>query len=330
MSEKLTVMPYEYPDTSNMILEDDTPLDSFINEKQQRLLTTVFYSGAEIPINVPFIVAANVGLFSDVGDSGIVPDVFLSLNVPGVEQWWKRKVRSYLSWEFGKSPDVVIEIVSPTPGNELGSKLIDYAKLKIPYYVVYDPLQKLSKTWLQVFQLQGTSYIPKKDAWFADVNLGLTLWNGVFENANDTWLRWCDADGNVIKTGDEIKDEIKAEKDAEISQIKAEKDAEIFQKNTQIFQMNAEMSQKDAEISQMNVEMSQKDAEISQMNTEMSQLKQGLLLGIEIGLKFRFGDEAMGILSEISAINDVKLLNGIISQIPLVSSIDELRKLYTE
>ncbi|NES01943.1 MAG: hypothetical protein F6K22_03315 [Okeania sp. SIO2F4] len=60
----MTLLPHEYPDTSNMILEDDTPLDSFINEKQQRLLTTVFYSGAQIPINSPFILAANVGLFS--------------------------------------------------------------------------------------------------------------------------------------------------------------------------------------------------------------------------------------------------------------------------
>ncbi len=305
MSEKLTLLPHEYPDTSNMILEDDTPLDSFINEKQQRLLTTVFYSGAEIPINVPFIVAANVGLFSHVRDSGIVPDVFLSLNIIGSEEWWERNVRSYLFWEFGKSPDVVIEIVSPTPGNELGSKLTDYAQLKIPYYVVYDPLQKLSKTLLQVFQLQFNSYIPKNDAWFADVNLGLTLWNGVFENLNGTWLRWCDADGNVIKTGDEIA---------------AEKNVEISQKDTQI-------SQKDAEISQKDAEISQKDAEISQKN---AQIKQALLLAIEMGLKLKFGDEAVGMLSEISAINDVKLLEGIVSQITQVSSTDELRKLYTE
>ncbi|NER07630.1 MAG: Uma2 family endonuclease, partial [Okeania sp. SIO3C4] len=99
--------------------------------------------------------------------------------------------------------------------------------LKIPYYVVYDPLQKLSKTFLQVFQLQNNSYIPKNDAWFADINLGLTLWNGVFENVNDTWLRWCDESGNVIKTGDEIT----AEKDAEISQ----KDTQISQKDVEIF-----------------------------------------------------------------------------------------------
>ena len=92
----MKLLPHEYPDTSKMILEDDTPLDSFINEKQQGLLTTVFYSGAKIPINVPFIVAANVGLFSHVRDSGIVPDVFLSLNITGAEEWWERNIRSYL------------------------------------------------------------------------------------------------------------------------------------------------------------------------------------------------------------------------------------------
>ncbi|NES02407.1 MAG: Uma2 family endonuclease [Okeania sp. SIO2F4] len=277
MITEMTLLPHEYPDTSNMILEDDTPLDSFINEKQQRLLTTVFYSGAEIPINVPFIVAANVGLFSHVRDSGIVPNVFLSLNIIGSEEWWERNVSSYLFWEFGKPPDVVIEIISPTPGNELGSKLTDYAQLKIPYYVVYDPLQKLSETVLQVFQMQFNSYIPKNDAWFTDINLGLTLWNGRFENINGTWLRWCDADGNVIKTGDEIA---------------VEKDAEISQKDAQI--------------------------------------KQALLLAIEMGLKLKFGDEYVGILSEISAINDVKLLERIVTQIPQVSSMDELRKLYSK
>ncbi|NEP82186.1 MAG: Uma2 family endonuclease [Okeania sp. SIO3B3] len=221
--------------------------------------------------------AANVGLFSYVGDSGIVPDVFLSLNIPGGENWWKHNHRSYLFWEFGKSPDIVIEIVSQTPGNELGSKLTDYAQLRIPYYVVYDPLQKLSETFLHIFQLNGTSYIPKKDAWFADLNLGLTLWNGVFENLNSTWLRWCDVDGNVIKTGDELA---------------VEKDAQISQKDAQI--------------------------------------KRVLLLAIDMGLKLKFADEAVEMLSDISAINDVKLLEGIISQIPQISSTDELRKLYTD
>ncbi|NEP07694.1 MAG: hypothetical protein F6K25_15065 [Okeania sp. SIO2G4] len=186
---------------------------------------------------------------------------------------------------------MVIEIVYPTPGNELGRKLTDYAQLRISYYIVYDPLQKLSKTFVQVFQLHGSSYIPKNDAWFADVNLGLTLWNGVFENLNGAWLRWCDELGNVIKTGDEIA---------------AEKNLEISQKDTQI-------SQKDAEISQKDV-----------------QIKQALLLAIEMGLKLKFGDEYVGILSDISQIENLKLLEAIASQIPQISSMDELRKLFSE
>ncbi len=226
MSETLTNLALEDPDTSQMILEDDEPLDSFINEKQQRLLTAVFYSGAELPIQKPFLAAANVGLFVTKTKSGIAPDAFLSLGIHAGDDWWQRKVRSYLFWEFGKPPDIVIEVISPTPGNELGSKLTDYAELRIPYYVVYDPLKKLGENILQVFELRGRSYVPKTDSQFADCNIGLTLWEGTFEDINATWLRWCYPDGKVIPTGDELA----AMKNAELSQ----KDVELSQKDVEI------------------------------------------------------------------------------------------------
>jgi hypothetical protein len=204
MSETSTILAHEYPDTSQMILEDHEPLDSFINEKQQRLLTAVFYSGAQLPIQKPFLAAANVGLFATRAKPGIAPDAFLSLGIHAGDDWWQRKVRSYLFWEFGKPPDIVIEVISPTPGNELGSKLTDYADLRIPYYVVYDPLKQLGENTLQVFQLTGRSYGAKTDSQFADCNIGLTLWEGTFEDINATWLRWCYPDGKVIPTGDEL------------------------------------------------------------------------------------------------------------------------------
>ena len=306
MSETFTLLPQEEPDISNMILEDDEPLDSFINEKQQRLLTTVFYSGADTGINVPFVAAANVGLFPHVRHSGIVPDAFLSLNIAAGEDWLARNVRSYLFWEFGKAPDVVIEIVSPTPGNELDSKLTDYARLGIPYYVVYDPLKKLGETLLRVFQLQGGSYVPKNDAFFPEVNLGLTLWNGSFENCDFTWLRWCYPDGSVISTGAELV----AKTDAEISRI----DAEIALKDT-------ELSLKDAALSQKDTELSLKDAQLVESKNRN---KQALLFGIEMGLKFKFGDEGMAKFQEIAAINEVELLEAIASQILSINSLEEL------
>ena len=221
MSEPLTLDPSQLPDISNLVLEDDTPLDSFINEKQQRLLTTVLYSGGDTGITVPFIAAANVGLFSSVRLPGIAPDVFLSVNITGAEDWWERQVRSYLFWEFGKPPEIAIEIVSPTPGNELGSKLTDYARMRIPYYVVYDPLRELRGSTLRVFELQNQSYAPKTDAWFPEVGLGLTLWEGEFENVGGTWLRWCYPSGDPIPTGDELA----AQKDAQLSQ----KDAQLLE-----------------------------------------------------------------------------------------------------
>ncbi|WP_416670323.1 hypothetical protein [Egbenema bharatensis] len=36
--------------------------------------------------------------------------------------------------------------------------------------------------------------------------MGLTLWEGVFEGVNGQWLRWCDAQGQVISTGAEGQD----------------------------------------------------------------------------------------------------------------------------
>jgi Uma2 family endonuclease len=221
MSEPLTLDPNQLPDISKLVLEDDTPLDSFINEKQQRLLTTVLYSGGDTGITVPFIAAANVGLFSSVRQPGVAPDVFLSMNITGAEDWWERQVRSYLFWEFGKPPEIAIEIVSPTPGNELGTKLIDYARMRIPYYVVYDPLRELRGSTLRVFQLQNQSYVPKTDAWFPEVGLGLTLWEGEFEKVTGTWLRWCYPSGAPIPTGDELA----RQKDAELSQ----KDAQLLE-----------------------------------------------------------------------------------------------------
>ena len=50
-----------------------------------------------------------------------------------------------------QSTGLVIEIVSNRQGNELGSKLRDYARMGVGYYVVFDPLQLLGATQLRAF-----------------------------------------------------------------------------------------------------------------------------------------------------------------------------------
>ena len=189
------------PDISHLITEDDTPVDNLISEKQQRLLTSSLYSS--LKRDVPFLAAANVGLFYGLKQPPLVPDVLLSFEVTVPDDWSQKQNRSYFVWQFGKPPEVVIEIVSNTVGNELSSKLRDYARAAVAYYVVFDPLQCLEAPVLRVHQLQGKSYQLLEGYWMEQIQLGLTLWEGAFEGKVYNWLRWCDRAGNLLLTGDE-------------------------------------------------------------------------------------------------------------------------------
>lgn len=204
MSEVLIDETVTSVDISHIVTEDDTPVDNLLSEKQQRLLTESLYSSWVAPNNSQrFLVAANVGLFYALRQPPLVPDVFVSLNVQIPPNWNQKEHRSYFFWEFGKPPEVVIEIVSNKEGNELGSKLKDCAQIAVAYYVVFDPLQQLGNIPLRVYGLREAHYVELSEPWLEQVELGLTLWRGEFEGIEDIWLRWCNKEGNIIPTGKE-------------------------------------------------------------------------------------------------------------------------------
>ena len=189
-----------FPDANQLITEDDTPVDNFASAKQQRLLVSSLYSSWQTE---PFLAEANVGIYHTVNQPAIVPDVFVSLDVQVPKDWWEKPNRCYLVWNFGKSPEIVLEIVSNRVGNELTDKLQTYAHMRASYYIVYDPAQHLGDTELYLYELRGHRYVELSETWLEPVNLGLTRWQGSFEGRQDTWLRWCDAQGNILLTGDE-------------------------------------------------------------------------------------------------------------------------------
>lgn len=196
------------PDISHIVTEDDTPVDNFQSEKQQRLLVEPLYSSWSS--NLPFIAAANVGLFYALKQDPIVPDVFLSLGVEMPTDWSRKQNRSYFVWEFGKVPEVCIEIVSNREGNELGRKKNLYAQIGVPYYAVFDPLQQMQRPdemngeLFRVWGLAFGQYIElSQPFWLETVGLGLKVWEGEFEAVEETWLRWCDRDQQLVPTGAE-------------------------------------------------------------------------------------------------------------------------------
>ena len=201
--------------TAHLITEDDNPVDNLFSEKQQRLLTEPIYTSWAGPgDNRPFLVTANVGLFMVNQNPAIVPDVLLSLDVVMPEDWWSMEGRSYAVWQLGKTPDLVVEIVSNTKGKELDEKYRRYEQLRVPIYVVLDPDQQIQDETLAVYLLNGFGYHQMEPATiyrFPEIGLGLTLWEGEFEGRSATWLRWTDLEGRLIATGDEQR--IRAEQE---------------------------------------------------------------------------------------------------------------------
>ena len=132
------------------------------------------------------------------------PDWFLVLGVPRSQQ--QQEMRwSYVVWQEGVNPFLVMELVSPgTEAEDLGQTLRAANKpptkwqvyeqiLRIPYYVLFDRYENR----LRVFQLVATQYqevaVPEQRFWIEELELGLGVWQGTYQATEGLWLRWYDA-----------------------------------------------------------------------------------------------------------------------------------------
>ncbi|MEL6555757.1 MAG: Uma2 family endonuclease [Cyanobacteria bacterium J06621_11] len=219
-------------DISHLKIEDDKPVDNFQSAQQQRLLVDTLWSNDTLPR--PFIAEANVGLFYQIKGDPVVPDMLLSLGVQKAEDYSEKRNRAYFVWELGKVPEVCIEVVSNREGDEVAisakskrkgktsSRKDRYARIGVPYYVVFDPLQRIQDeanmngALLRVWSLVSGRYVELtsevgitaagQSIQLETVGLGLTVWEGPYEEQiPQLWLRWCDTQGNLLLTGAEGK-----------------------------------------------------------------------------------------------------------------------------
>src|SRR2546422_3335156 len=152
------------------------------------------------------------------------PDWFAVVGLPKPEEFEIRL--SYLIWQEGKTPLIIVELLSPsTMKEDLGRKLRDLNKpptkcevyeqwLRVPYYVTFSRYNDE----MRIFTLEKTRYEEVKDHqgrfWIEDVELGLGLWRGDYLGGERLWLRWYDRNGNWIPTPAELEKE-RAEQERE-------------------------------------------------------------------------------------------------------------------
>ncbi|MGF1600870.1 MAG: Uma2 family endonuclease [Thermosynechococcaceae cyanobacterium] len=161
------------------------------------------------------------------------PDWFLVLGVPQAKQ--QEDLRwSYVIWQEGVSPFLVVELLSPgTEDEDLGRSLRQINQppgkwevyeriLRVPYYVVFDRYENN----FRLFQLTATRYqeleITDNRYWFEELDLGLGVWEGDFQAATGQWLRWYDAAGHWIPTSAEFAEQEKQRAEQETQRANQE------------------------------------------------------------------------------------------------------------
>src|SRR5438552_2393123 len=63
--------------------------------------------------------------------------------------------------------------------------------------------------------------------------------------------------------------------------------------------------------------------------TERLLMKKGLLKGIELGLKLKFGDEGLELLPEIRALSDLQVLDDVFEAIETATTPDQVRQIWS-
>lgn len=191
----------EEPDISHLQIDSPDSMLCLFSEKQQQLLIESLYTslGREL---CPFVALAKVGLFASPEHAPLVPDVMVSFQKSPRGPLTQKKNNTYLIWNYGSPPDIVIEIVSHTEGGEDGAKLQKYAEWRVGHYIIFDPFAYLGNRPLRAFQLRGTRYVEMLDpSKLLDFGLGLEIRPGLFRGFEGPWLRILDQDGKLLLTG---------------------------------------------------------------------------------------------------------------------------------
>jgi Uma2 family endonuclease len=129
------------------------------------------------------------------------PDFFAVLGVP------KRERKSWVVWQEGKGPDVVIELLSEsTAAIDKGEKKLIYQdRLRVPEYFWFDPF---TAEWAG-FALHDGVYQPIREdtqerLYSRQLELALVRWEGAYYEVDARWLRWATTDGQLLPTPQEV------------------------------------------------------------------------------------------------------------------------------
>jgi Uma2 family endonuclease len=149
------------------------------------------------------------------------PDVFVVLKVSNGER------KSWVLWEEGKGPDVVIELLSDSTSavDKQQKKQIYQTQLQVAEYFWFDPFNP--NDWKGFYLTSGVYEEQKpQHGCLLSRALGLNLihWRGVHKNIDTVWLRWATLAGELLLLPEETAAQ-RAEAEAQRAEAEAQRAA---------------------------------------------------------------------------------------------------------
>jgi Uma2 family endonuclease len=158
-------------------------------------------------IQPTMLIASNLGIGATVDGNLVMkaPDWFyVQSAIPLTDTTYRR---SYTPNLQGEVPQVVMEFLSESEGQEYSSKQafppgkwFFYEQiLRVLTYIIFDPLDGE----LEVYRLQESRYYlqsPDENNryWIGEMGLFLGVWEGEKEGHKGYWLRWWERAGNLL------------------------------------------------------------------------------------------------------------------------------------
>ena len=213
-------LPRYLPTADELPCSDDTPVDNELQELIPSLLKSILQIlWAD---RMDWFFGIDMGVYYHPEQPAIVPDGFLSL---GVERFYDEELRpSYVLWEEQVVPSFVLEVVSVTPGREYTSKLDDYARMGVLYYVIYNSKRR-RKPKLEIHKLVNGRYELQdtNPFWMPEIGLGIGYERGDHCGLKRDWLYWYAEDNQRYPTPAEQIKQVQLQVVQERSQLAQER-----------------------------------------------------------------------------------------------------------
>jgi Uma2 family endonuclease len=262
-------LPRCLPSAEELPCSDDTPVDSELQELIPGLLKSILLIlWAQ---RMDWLFGIDMAIYFDPDLPPIVPDGFLSL---GVERFYDEELRpSYVLWDELVVPSIVLEVVSATYRQEYTTKLTQYAKLGVLYYVVYNS-QRRRKPKLEIYKLVNGTYQLQSGnpLWMPEIGLGIGYERGDYGGVTRDWLYWYDENNRRYPTPPEW---VKLEQQQTLLEIaktrQAQAESERAQAESRQAQSESERAQAESRQAQAESRQAQAESERAQAESRQAQ-----------------------------------------------------------